>query len=276
MDHDQTTAAVAKYYTIDSLSKRVEDALIAAGKGDGTLSAADLAPIDQFHSRGRVATEELARLAGVASGMRVLDLGGGIGGAARYLASKLDCDVTVIDLTEEYCRAGEMLTERTGLSHLVHFRAGDALHPPFPDGSFDMVWTQHASMNIADKAGLYAAAHRMLASGGRFALHDVMAGDVQPIHYPAPWSPTPETSFLIPPDDAHRLLIEAGFREIAWKDSTDESREWFEQRPTTPTAQNPLSLRILLGDSLGAAFANMLRNLQEGRIRVMMGVFEKP
>jgi len=93
---------------------------------------------------------------------RVLDVGGGLGGPARTLAVKYGCRVTVIDLTESYVRAGELLTERLRLGDRVSHRVGDALELPFPAGTFDIVWTQNSGMNIADKERLYAGFHRVL------------------------------------------------------------------------------------------------------------------
>ena len=125
-----------------------------------------LAPLDQLHIRGKEATLDLARLAELTPGMLVLDVGGGIGGPARTLANEFGCVVTVLDLTEEFCRVGEMLTARTGLSDRVTFRPGNALDMPFPSSSFDRVWVQHSSMNIAAKERLFAEIHRVLRPGG--------------------------------------------------------------------------------------------------------------
>ena len=104
----------------------------AAGKDPDRLAPEDLAPVDQFHIGGRDATLELAKLAGLAPGLEVLDVGGGLGGPARTLAAEFGARVTVLDLTEEYCRVGEELTRRTGLADRVHFRHGDALASPSP------------------------------------------------------------------------------------------------------------------------------------------------
>ena len=86
----------------------------------------------------------------------MLDVGGGLGGPARTLAARYGCRVTVLDLTESYVRAGEVLTERLRLSDRVAHRVGNALELPFPAGAFDMVWTQNSGMNIPDKERLYA------------------------------------------------------------------------------------------------------------------------
>ncbi|MDG6999531.1 MAG: methyltransferase domain-containing protein, partial [Nitrososphaerota archaeon] len=133
--------SVNQHYGRSDLGKTILDGLRAEGKDIDNLSYEDLSPVDQFHSGGRGATLGLARLAKLSRGLRVLDVGGGLGGPARTLAFEFGCNVTVLDLTEEYCRAGEMLTSRTGLGNLVSFKNGSALNIPFPDESFDVVWT---------------------------------------------------------------------------------------------------------------------------------------
>jgi ubiquinone/menaquinone biosynthesis C-methylase UbiE len=138
--------------------------------------------------------------------MRVLDVGSGLGGPARCIAGEFGCRVTGVDLTDEYVRAAAMLAERVGLSNLVTYHQGDALDLPFPEATFDVVWTQHTAMNIRDKAALYREMFRVLTPGGALAIYDILAGPVTPVHFPVPWARVPETSFLITPDELHRFL----------------------------------------------------------------------
>lgn len=90
----------------------------------------------------------------------------------------------------------------------MRFQHGDALELPFDDGSFDVVWTQHSSMNIADKRRLYAGFHRVLRPGGRLALFEVVAGLGEPLHFPVPWASGQATSFLLPAEALRQLLDE--------------------------------------------------------------------
>ena len=268
--------AVADHYRRAKLAEEILDALRAAGKDPDTLTPDDLAPVDQFHTRGREATLDLARLADLTSGMRVLDVGGGLGGPARTLANEFGCSVEVLDLTEEYCRAGEMLTEMTNLGERVTFRHGDALDMPYPDGSFDLVWTQHSSMNIADKEKLYKEIRRVLRPGGRLALHEIMAGPVSPVRFPVPWAREPSISHLEPPETVRALILAAGFSELAWSDETSSATEWFRQRlAAAPSGGPPLGLSLLLGPDFPEMFRNQVRNLEEARIAVVQAVFER-
>ena len=79
-----------------------------------------------------------------------------------------NCQITGIDLTEEYCQVATELASRVGLFDRVRYQQGSALAMPFPDNSFDIAYTQHVAMNIADKAGLYREIARVLKPRGRF------------------------------------------------------------------------------------------------------------
>lgn len=269
---------VNMHYGQKDLGATILAALSTAGKNPEMLKPEDLAPVDQFHIGGKQTTLELIRLASLQAGMKVLDVGGGLGGAARTLAIEQACQVTVLDLTEEYCRVGEMLTARTGLSDRVSFQQGSALDMPFPGEHFDAVWTQHSSMNIADKARLYSEIHRVLRPAGRLAFHEIMAGPVQPIHFPVPWAHDQAISFLRPPQEVRALLVNIGFKEVTWLDTTASSVAWFRDRvaPQGGTAPAPLGLHLLLGAEFADMFRNQVRNLEEQRVSVIQGVFERP
>jgi SAM-dependent methyltransferase len=268
---------VGEHYGRDDLAAKILDALRAAGKDPDALAIEDLAPIDQLHARGREATLELARLVGITSGMRVLDVGGGLGGPARTLAGEFGCTVEVLDLTEEFCRAGEVLTARTGLDGRVSFRHGDALAMPYPDASFDVAWTQHSSMNIADKERLYAEIHRVLRPGGRLAMHEMLAGPVSPIHFPVPWARDPTLSHLRPPEEVRASLTETGFEERAWIDETAPALQWHQERLAASPAGGPppLGPHLVFRHDFGEMFRNQVLNLSEDRIAVIQGVFER-
>ncbi len=141
-------------YGRHNLSTSILAALRAIGKDPGNVTLRDLAPLDHYHGGGYPATLELARRANLQPGQRVLDVGGGLGGPARTLAAEFGCTVTVLDLTEEFCRTGELLTTWTNLSHQVTFQQGNALALPFPDHSFDVVWAEYSFMNIAEGGAL--------------------------------------------------------------------------------------------------------------------------
>jgi ubiquinone/menaquinone biosynthesis C-methylase UbiE len=263
----------AAQYSSGALEHTILAALQRMGEDLDTLSVVDLAPIDQFHFGGRAATLDLARLAGIRSGMAVLDIGGGLGGAARTLAGEFGCRVTVLDLTEEFCRVGEMLTERVGLGERVTFRQGDALDMPCDDESCDAVWTEHSTMNIEDKDRLFREIHRVLRPGGVYALNEVMAGPVQPPYFPTPWARDPALSFLARPEEVQRLLISLGFRQIVWRDTT-AAVPTVSTSPSSSEPSSPLGLHLLTED-MPERLKNSARNRLEGRTVVCQAVYER-
>lgn len=261
-------ASVQAHYTRSGLGDLILSALEKAGKDLNRLTPEDLAPIDEFHIRGRVATLELARAAKVDATKRVLDVGSGVGGTSRCLAREFGCRVTGIDLTDEYCNTAAMLSERTGLAELVDYRQGDATSLPFPDSSFDIVWTEHVAMNIPNKPRLYREMHRVLKPGGTLAIYDVLAGPSGPVLFPVPWARTPEASFLATPDELRSLLKDAGFDIETWSDTTDAARAWFVALAERIQREGvgPLGFHVLLGSDFPAMAQNQRRNLEEARI----------
>src|SRR6266478_509972 len=211
---------VRNHYRATGLTERLKTALMAFGPEDKRLTPQQLDALDQFHTGGLAATDELAKLAGITADVSVLDVGSGVGGPARFLAATYGCRVTGIDLSEPFVDAARYLTERTGQNGRVWFETGSALELPFDDGRFDVVLLQHVSMNISDRARLYSEIRRVLKSGGRFATFGVVLNSGEP-HYPLPWARTPATSFLLTADATREAIKPAGFRMLAWRDDTE-------------------------------------------------------
>jgi ubiquinone/menaquinone biosynthesis C-methylase UbiE len=263
-----TEDEVAKHYARGNLAEAILAGLAAAGKDPDRLRPDDLAPIDEFHVRGREATAELGDALGLAAGMQVLDVGSGLGGPSRFFADRYGCRVTGIDLTAEYCEVARLLAERVGLGAKVDYQQGSALAMPFAAGAFDAAFTQHVAMNIEDKATLYAEVARVLRSGGAFGIYDLLQGEGGGVVFPVPWARTPATSFLAAPGEMRRLLEAAGFEVRSWRETAAEGRAWFEERVRRASAEGPppLGFHLLLGPDFAEMARNMVRNLTEGRI----------
>ncbi len=265
---------VASHYGETGIGERILAALKGEGIDIDALTPEILAPIDQFHTRGIVATREHAELAAPREDMHVLDVGCGVGGPARYLAATYGCRVTGVDLTAEFVAVAQMLTERCRLDHFVDFRQANALDLPFDDASFDMVWCQNVTMNIEDKAAYYREVTRVLRPGGRFTSTEMAAGTAGPPHFPLPWARVPEISFLVPQDDMRAALEAAGFRIIEWRDNSAEVVATA-QSQTEQARFSKLGIALVAGDDLGERVANSGRSLAEGRLANVMTLAEK-
>ena len=206
-----TEEKVASHYTHGSLETAILQTLLADGKDIDNLRIRDLAGVDEFHLGRHAATVELARDLDLAAGLRLADIGSGLGGPARHFADAYGCTVSGIDLTEEFVRVANSLTVRCGLADQVSFQQGSALALPFESGSFDRATLIHVGMNIEDKARLFAEIRRILKPGGRFGLYEIMQMREGILPYPMPWAMEPETSFVCSPDVYRHLLEEAGF-----------------------------------------------------------------
>jgi SAM-dependent methyltransferase len=269
---------VDAHYSVEALEEVILEGLESSGKSLDAVTVEDLGPVDHFHIGGMEATLELLSLADLQRGADVLDVGGGLGGAARLLGTRIESRVTVLDATSEYCRVGEQLTDLVGLSDRVAFHHGDACNMPFSEQSFDIVWMQHANMNIPDKAALFREMFRVLRPNGRVALHEVMAGANQPGRFPVPWAGRQAISCLAPQEEMKALIAEAGLKEVLWNDVSETALHSWRQRLAAIAEQGPptLGVHLLMGADALEKAQNVLRNLDEDRVTVVQAVLRRP
>ncbi len=269
------------HYGREGLLERLEALLSACGGREDDA----LARGDEFHPGGRAATEELARLAGIAPGARVLDLGCGIGGPARWLRRQVGPAgaVTGVDIVTEYCRTARALCARHAVTADITFVQADVAGLDLPGPAFDLVWSQHAQMNVADKAAWVDAARRHLRPGGRYACFESFAGPSGAPGYPLPWAASESASWLVTPDAWRALLVAAGFAIVHWQDHSAATLAWLDEavaaQKALAQAGDPaaaLNVGLLLGPDAAVMSRNLRRNLEEGRLRAFLGVFERP
>jgi len=209
---------VREHYASEGITERVLTALRNADGPDVLITPETLAPIDHFHGKGVIATEELVAELQPKASDNLLDIGCGIGGPARWIAAKYGCRVTGVDLTAEFCAAARELNNLTGLADRVEILHGDALSLPVPNNSFDHAYSQAALMNISDKRGVFREAFRVLRPGGSLALSLAGAGSAGEPCYPLPWATTTVTSFLATLDEIRGDLLAAGFQIVFVRD----------------------------------------------------------
>jgi sarcosine/dimethylglycine N-methyltransferase len=261
------------YYDGPEIADVIFDALKQAGVDIDPLDIDELAALDEFHALGRPATIAMAELCGVPPDSRLLDLGAGIGGPARLLAQRYRARVSAVDATARFCRASERLCQATGLSERVEVVHADALQLPFAPESFDIAWSQALVQSVPDKPALLAEARRVLVSGGRLALFEVVGGPGGPVRLPVPWASHPSESFLVSGEELRGIAEDAGFQPVAWRQGADVLAAVTAAASDLP-APGPdrgIGLALLMPD-FEQRMAGVAQNLAERRIELAAGV----
>ncbi|HVF63368.1 MAG TPA: class I SAM-dependent methyltransferase [Casimicrobiaceae bacterium] len=274
-----SSSSITTHYSRGDLLSRLRAALVDDGADPDRFTAEALAPYDQFHGRGMEATIELAQLVQPKASDHLLDIGSGIGGPARFFATRFSCRVTGIDLTPEFCDVANHLTRMLDLDRRVRFQVGDALSMPFADASFDGAYSMNVSMNIEDKRALYREIHRVLKPGGWLALSEIAKGEGGDLDYPTPWASNARSSFLSTPEETHRGLVEAGFDIVASRDTTEDTRAAYARsRAMVERGEKPPHRAVMLihGAIAPQAMANVSRGLTQNRIVPIEVMARKP
>ncbi|QQG37257.1 MAG: class I SAM-dependent methyltransferase [Micavibrio aeruginosavorus] len=202
---------------------------------------------DELHIGARVATEYLLAAMDLKPGMKVLDVGSGLGAAARLAASLYNIHVTGIDLVPEFCEEAR----RNADDGRVEFICGSALDMDFESGMFDAAFMLHVNMNIREKKSLINEIARVIKKNSQFGFYEILAGEhVAAMAYPCPWAANREDSFLIAPVDLDNLLAEAGFATEKKEGRRDFGIAAMERRQADYPEQ---------------PFVNLLENVRENR-----------
>jgi ubiquinone/menaquinone biosynthesis C-methylase UbiE len=273
-----TAGQVERHYASEGITARVLTALRHVNGPDVPITPDTLAPIDHFHGKGVIATEELAALLQPKASDQLLDIGCGIGGPARWIAAKYLCHVTGVDLTVEFCEAARELNSLCGLAGRVQILHGDALALPVPDKRFDRAYSQAALMNISDKRGVFREAFRVLRSGGTLGLFLAGTGGVGEPYYPLPWATTTAISFLASPDEVRRDLQAAGFEIVYVRDiaatlaaEADDTLKRLEAEGLPPLGEH-----VVTGVNAKEWRINVMRSVAEGRLSQIEALARKP
>jgi len=261
-------AKVAGHYGRPALEAAILCAVQASGTNLAELTAAHLSAVDEFHVGGLEATRELAAHMSLQPGLRLLDIGCGIGGPARYFAGEHACAVSGIDLTEEFVQVAASLTRAVRLDHSADYRHGNALALPYDAASFDRAYTIHVLMNVSDKTALFREVRRVLKPDGLLAIFDIMRAGDGALQYPVPWAASEDTSFVATLDDYRSALAAAGFRVAQVRDRRDFSVA-FTARMMARVAQSgppALGLHLLMGEQTPTMLRNVSAMLQDGTL----------
>lgn len=269
---------VANHYAHGALLKAISDGVAKLGKTTTTVTMDDLAPVDEFHIGGRVATLEFLEQLAIRPGDHVLDLGCGLGGASRFATHTYGCRVTGVDLTPEYVETGNALCSWVGLSDKIILEVGNAAALPYPDETFDRAYMLHVGMNIADKDRVMSELYRVVRRGAKVGIYDVMRVSDGDLTFPVPWAAGPEGSALAPVGTYKAALEHSGFTVVAERNRREFALEFFaklQAKVASSDGPPPLGLHILMGSTAPLKVKNMIDNISRNIIAPVEIVAEK-
>jgi sarcosine/dimethylglycine N-methyltransferase len=202
-------------------------------------------PDEPIADASRRTVEQLTQAASPASDSKVLDLGAGYGGAARYLATTYGARVTCLNLSEiENARNRDMSREQ-GVDHLIDVVDGSFENIPFEDNAFDVVWSQDAFLHSGDRARVLDEIARVLRPGGQLVFTDPMATEDCPPDIAAPILRRLHLETLGTPQYYERELVRLGFTDITFDDQTPQLTTHY-QRVLDETYQRATELAGLV------------------------------
>lgn len=270
--------SLSDHWASGDVYARILAAMQAAGLSPESATVETLAPVDHIHGRGLAATVELADALPIRASDHLIDIGCGIGGPARYLAKRFGCKVSGIDITAPFVDAANKLTALVKLADRVEVRLGDGHRLPYGDAAFDGAISQHVTMNVADRAGFFGEAYRVLKPGAFFALTEHGLGPAGSPHVPVPWSEDGSGSYLVTPAETVAALGRAGFTGIAVTDTGSGYLAGY-HRAAKLRAEGALpafGVHMLLGENAAIKSDNAARNIAEGRTQPIQVICRKP
>lgn len=269
----------AAHYAQGDLLEKIIGGVEKLGKTPASVTIEDLGPVDEFHIGGRVATQHLLDKLNIAPDALVIDIGCGIGGTARLIASQADAAVHGVDLTAEYVSVGNTLNEWVGLSDQITLSELDALDLPFDAGSFNAATMLHVGMNISDKAALFAGIFRVLEPGGVFGLYDIMKLSDKAFDFPVPWAGQASISFVEPVEAYEQALQAAGFQIVSIENRAEFATGFLTKLKAMIASVNwppPLGLHLIMGAQAPDKLGNMARAVFDGALAPVQIVVRKP
>lgn len=264
------------HYEKANLLKVILQQLKLAGYEAHQINRELLSKFDEFHLQGAKVSLALAKTLQIQPNQQIIDVGCGIGGAARMLAEVFQCQVTGVDITPSYIETAIALSQLVKLDHKTHFIIGNAINLPFGESKFDIVWTQHVQMNIENKRLFYREMQAVLKVGGYLLYYDIFLGENTNLKLPVPWAEAIENNHLISHDDVAHFFGK-NFKQVQTIDFTDQAIKGLEKALefSTRSSHTTIGLNLLMGNSTQEKLQNLLHNLIRKSVEVHAAIYQK-
>lgn len=244
---------------------------IKSKKGDPS-NPESLCHFDQIHAGGIKATNHLLNSLEIGENKILLDLGGGIGGVARVIATRLKCKVISLDYSLNYNITGKKLTEMCNIKNVFYINA-DATSIPLKNHSCETLLLQHLNMNIRDKEKLFQECFRVLKPNGKIIFHEWFIKDEslgKALKFPLPWSETVKFSFLAKLSNFLDLATKYRFEVIKLEDDSNQALNFYKKIYKEKNFSNP----IFSKRNPEQIFKNIISALEENILEVYLGVLK--
>lgn len=176
-----------------------------------------------IRAAARLTVERMAdRVGPLTAQTRVLDMGAGYGGAARYLAKTFGCQVVALNLSEVENARDRDMNAQQGLDHLITVVDGSFDQVPDGDASFDVVWSQDAILHSDDREKVLAEVARVLKPGGGFVFTDPMQADDADAEQLQPIYDRIHLTSLASPGFYDRVGAEQGLELVGFEPHTEQ------------------------------------------------------
>lgn len=182
-------------------------------------------------------------------GCHVLDIGCGLGGIDALLVEDHGAaKVTAIDIDVDLVDRASAFIASKGLSERIECHTVTPGTLPYPDNTFDIVFSKDSLVHVPDKAACYSDIHRILKPGGQLAMGDWFGSNQTVTPEMQHWLTIVGLDFKLGTlDAAGEILASIGFRDIVTRDRNRWYADYMKEELASLSGERYQSLQSRLG-----------------------------
>lgn len=206
---------------------------------------------------------------------KVLDLGSGYGGSARYLAQRFGCKVTCLNLSEIQNKINREETTKARMNDRIEVIDGSFEDLSFAQKeSFDVAWSQDAILHSGNRELVLREVDRVLKPGGSFIFTDPMQSDNCPTELLAPVLKRIHLSSLGSPGFYRKAARALGWKEVMWLDLLPDLIEHYTRVRAEVCARESELLSVCSADYIARMKTGLQHWIDAGQAkRLQWGIF---